>query len=86
VLRAATVNSEREEAKRGIMGEGLGGMTWQDEHVVAYIAKLRTPVERSYAQRQWQYLRGKNNQPDHRQYGVQDGDAQEIRIRLAALR
>ena len=33
-------------------------MTLQDEHVVAFIAKLRTPGERKYAQRQWRERRG----------------------------
>ena len=35
---------------------GSPGVSMQDENVVAYIAKLRAPGERSYAQRQWGYL------------------------------
>ena len=62
------------------------GMKFPDENVVAYIAKLRTPGERLNADRQWRFLQGECGQPDHRQYGVQDQDAQEIRVRPAALK
>ena len=65
---------------------GLDGMTLQDEHVVAFIAKLRTPGERKYAQRQWRYLKGQNSQPDHRTFGVSDMDAHRIRIHLAGMK
>ena len=65
---------------------GADGMTLQDEHVVAFIAKLRTPGERRYAQRQWRYVKGQNSQPDHRTFGVSDTDAQKIRIHLAGMK
>jgi hypothetical protein len=56
------------------------------EHVVAFIAKLRTPGERRYAERQWRYVKGQNSQPDHRTFGVSDTDAQKIRIHLAGMK
>ena len=84
--------SEREQAKRSIMWGihglfyGLGGMTAQEENVVAYISKLRTLGEKRYAQRQWRYLQGKNSQPDHRTFGLSDAAAQKIRIHLAGMK
>jgi hypothetical protein len=58
-------------------------MTFQNENVVALTVRLRTPGERSYAAAQWRFLHGEGAQPDHRQLGVPDKDAQAIRIRLA---
>ena len=54
--------------------------------MVAFIAKLRTPGERKYAQRQWRYLKGQNSQPDHQTFGVSDADAHRIRIHLAGMK
>jgi hypothetical protein len=62
------------------------GMSLQDENVTAFIAGLRTPGERSYARAQWQFLQGEGCQPDHRQHGVKDQDAQQVRIGLAGMK
>ena len=47
--------------------------------------RLRTPGERSYAAAQWRFLNGGGGQPDHRQHGISDKDAQAVRIKLAGL-
>ena len=55
-----------------------------DEYLEAYFQHLGSG--QGYARAQWAYINGNGPQPDYRAYGLQDADAQAIRIRLAQLR
>jgi hypothetical protein len=61
-------------------------MSFQDENVVALIARLRTPGQKSYAAAYWDYLTKLGPLPSARQLGISDRDAQEIRIWLAGMK
>jgi hypothetical protein len=61
------------------------GMTFQDENVVALLARLRTPGQKSYATAYWDFLTKLGPLPSARQHGISDKDAQAVRIKLAGL-
>ena len=56
-------------------------MTFADDVLESYFRRLRVGKE-TYARAQWAFLHGEGPQPDHKQLGVSDKDAQRIQIRL----
>jgi hypothetical protein len=61
-------------------------VTFQDENVVALIARLPTPGQKNYAAAYWDFLNRHGPLPSARQHGISDWDAQQIRIRLAGMK
>jgi hypothetical protein len=61
-------------------------MTFRDEVVETWIEGLDSPGERAYARCQWAFLQKRGPRPDPQDYNLNDADAQQIRIKLAASR
>ena len=57
-------------------------VSFTDEALEAYFNSLGKSEE-AYARNYWRFLQGV--QPDHKQHGIRDRDAQQIRIRLATF-
>ena len=57
-----------------------------NEFVEAFFKRLRPAILQDYARAQWAHINGSGPQPDYRNYGIGEREAQAVRIRLAQSR